>query len=206
MQEIREIQEPSSATAQDAALETRKRQYLRTERLILRPFAASDWEAVNTFLSDPEVTRWMHFSRYSEADRRRWFDWCLQNNEDAGRDADNWAILLAHADSEVIGWLGIGASSSPSVPGERSFGYALARAQWGRGSMTEALRAVLDHEFSCRRVPRITATVETENVASARVMEKVGMTRVKTVYDQDFEGNWAMRHHYAIEHPEAVAR
>lgn len=179
-------------------MNTERQPHLRTERLILRPFAPNDWDAVNAFLSDSEVTRWMHFSRYSEADRRCWFDGCLQNNEDASGDADNWAIVLTPDGGEVIGWFGIGSSSEPSVPGERSFGYALARAHWGHGYMTETLRAVLEYEFSQRGTPRVKGTVETENVASVRVMEKVGMARVQTVHDQDFEGNWATRHHYNL--------
>ncbi len=36
---------------------------LETERLILRDFVLSDWDALNALLSDPSVTRFMHFAR-----------------------------------------------------------------------------------------------------------------------------------------------
>lgn len=88
------------------------------------------------------------------------------------------------------------------MPGERSFGYLLARAHWNRGYMTEALRAVLVYEFGTRGTPRVSATCEVENGASARVLEKAGMRLEKTVRDADFEGNWAVRHHYAINRAE----
>ncbi len=65
--------------------------------------------------------------------------------------------------------------------------------------MTEALRAVLDHEFGTRGMPRLHATCETANPASARVMEKAGLRRELTVRDTDSEGNWAERHHYVID-------
>ena len=52
---------------------------LQTARLNLRHFQLSDWEALNTFLSDPEVIRLMHFRSWSEETRRRWLLWCVQN-------------------------------------------------------------------------------------------------------------------------------
>ena len=36
---------------------------LETERLILRDFLRQDWDALNAILSDPQVTRFMHFAR-----------------------------------------------------------------------------------------------------------------------------------------------
>ncbi|MBX6342118.1 MAG: GNAT family N-acetyltransferase, partial [Thermomicrobiaceae bacterium] len=54
-------------------------------------------------------------------------------------------------------------------------GYALARPLWGRGYMTEAVRAVLAFGFEALGLNRIEAMCEAPNVASARVMEKVGM-------------------------------
>jgi RimJ/RimL family protein N-acetyltransferase len=168
-----------------------------TERLTLRRFVPTDWEAVNAFLSDPETTRYMHFASYTRADRKRWFDWCLENNENTDSDACNWAIVLRET-HEVIGWLGIGSTDHPPTPGERDFGYALDRRYWNRGYMTEALYAVLRYEFEQLDAQCISATCETANIGSARVMEKVGMKWEGTFYDADFEGNWANRHRYTV--------
>ena len=68
-----------------------------------------------------------------------------------------------------------------------------------------SLRAVLAYECDTRSAPRARATYDMANVASARVMEKAGMRHEKTVYDADFEGNWAHRHHYAITKAEYEA-
>jgi RimJ/RimL family protein N-acetyltransferase len=65
--------------------------------------------------------------------------------------------------------------------------------------MTEALRGVIAHEFGILGTRRITATCETDNLASARVMSKAGMRYEQTIDGTDFEGNWAQRFHYAIE-------
>jgi RimJ/RimL family protein N-acetyltransferase len=98
----------------------------------------------------------------------------------------------------MIGWFGIGTSSDAAVPGERRFGYLLNRACWNRGFMTEALRAVIACEFGARGTPQLRATCAVDNPASARVMEKAGMRREKSVFDADTDGNWKWLHHYAI--------
>jgi [ribosomal protein S5]-alanine N-acetyltransferase len=148
-------------------------------------------------LSDPEATRYMHFAQWTEEQRHQWFDRCVWDPEEADTTAMNWGIARQDA-GDVIGWFGIGNASQPSVLDERSFGFLLNRAFWNQGYMTEALRAVLDYEFTVRGAPQVSATCEIANMGSARVMEKAGMRREKTVYDADSEGNWANRHHYAL--------
>jgi len=173
---------------------------LETERLILRDFVEADWDAINGMLSDAEATRYMHFATWAAEKRRKWLTWCLTNSQLPTPDAYNWAIVLKTT-AQTIGWFGIGGASHPGVENERDFGYLLVRRAWGHGYMTEALRAVLRYEFETLGTPYISATCETANPASARVMEKVGMQHIKTVRDADSEGNWAERHHYAISNP-----
>jgi len=68
--------------------------------------------------------------------------------------------------------------------------------------MTDVLGAVFAYEFETLGVPQLSATCRTANVASARVMEKAGMRRVKSGCGADFEGNWSHRHHYVITRAE----
>lgn len=177
---------------------------LETQSLILRDFLPTDWEVINALLCDTEATRYMHFAHWTHEQRQEWFTWCLTNNDEPVRDVYNWAMTLKGADT-LIGWFGIGSSSHPTVPGERDFGYLLARQHWGQGYMTEALRAIIAYEFETLATPCLSATCETTNPASARVMEKAGMRHVQTIRDTDSEGNWAERHHYAIDQQEYQA-
>lgn len=177
---------------------------LETRRLILRQFAPEQWYAVNAMLCDPATTRYMHFASWTVNQRRKWLDWCVANGEQPEADVINWAIARKGT-GDVIGWFGIGTSSETTIPGERSFGYLLHRAFWNQGYMTEVLRAVLAYEFDTLGTLRLHATCDIANIASARVMEKVGMSRSKTVYDADFEGNWGHRHHYTITEAEYEA-
>jgi ribosomal-protein-alanine N-acetyltransferase len=116
------------------------------------------------------------------------------------RDAYNWAITF-RSNGLLIGWLGIGGSEHASEEGTRECGYALNQHFWGQGYMSEALRAVLTHEFRVLGTHRILAECEVPNIASARVMQKSGMTYEEMVYDADFEGNWANRYRYSITSP-----
>jgi ribosomal-protein-alanine N-acetyltransferase len=55
-------------------------------------------------------------------------------------------------------------------------GYWLAEPYWGRGIMTEAVRAIAEYGFTTFEIARIEADVFARNVASARVLEKAGFT------------------------------
>jgi RimJ/RimL family protein N-acetyltransferase len=62
--------------------------------------------------------------------------------------------------------------------GDTEIAYALVRHAWGRGLATEAATAVLQHGFDAG-MTRIVACALAENPASIRVLEKVGMRRVR---------------------------
>ena len=59
---------------------------------------------------------------------------------------------------------------------KNDLGYVLARPYWGRGIMTEAARAIVNLSLDDPQVRRVWAVCDVDNTASARVMEKVGMT------------------------------
>jgi len=164
---------------------------LETERLFLRDFSMKDWDALNAIISDPEVTRFMHFASWEEVKRREWFTRLVQDVGNQKRY--NWAVTL-RSNGMLIGWFFIGGAEE----GPRGCGYALNLRFWGQGYMPEAARAVFAYEFTVLGTPRIIAECEVQNTASARVMQKSGMIYEGTSYNADFEGNWAMRHCYAI--------
>jgi len=53
--------------------------------------------------------------------------------------------------------------------------YLLDSRQWGKGYATEAARAIVEWAFSVPVIRRVWATCDTQNVASARVLEKAGL-------------------------------
>jgi RimJ/RimL family protein N-acetyltransferase len=177
---------------------------LKTPRLVLRPFAPGDWDALNAMLADTDAMQHMHFRSWNGDQRREWFDHCLAAGQHPSPEGMNWAVARQDT-GEVIGWFGIGTSSDPANSHDISFGYALARPHWNQGYMTEVLRGVFAYEFETLGVPQLSANCRAPNVASARAMEKAGMRRVKSDYGADFEGNWSHRHHYVITRAEYEA-
>jgi RimJ/RimL family protein N-acetyltransferase len=70
-------------------------------------------------------------------------------------------------------------------PSAGETGWRLPRTAWGRGLATEGARALLDHGFGTVGLTRIRAETMAVNTASRRVMERLGMTHVRT-----YVGEW----------------
>jgi len=122
------------------------------------------------YAQDPEVTRYMIWSPHHRVETSEYFmRECLARWE-AGQEY-SWGITL-RGELRLAGMI----SLRPS--GHRAeLGYVLARRLWGRGVMTEAARTLIALVFQDPSMFRVWATCDVDNVGSARVMEKSGMTR-----------------------------
>ncbi|MEB3221922.1 MAG: GNAT family protein [Candidatus Sericytochromatia bacterium] len=83
--------------------------------------------------------------------------------------------MTLRGDDRVVGTVGCFAVTRDHRTME--IAYALARPLWGQGLVVEAARAVLDHVFASYPVTRLQCRCKVENVASARVVEKLGLQR-----------------------------
>ena len=144
------------------------------QRLRLRRPRASDAAAIFEYASDPEVARYADWPLSSNAESVREL---LRNRESAWAAGSEfyWVITLL-SDDRAIG----GIACSVSGPAAE-FGFLLSRRFWRQGYATEASRAVAAWVFSVPSLWRLAATCDTENVASARVLEKTGLTREATL-------------------------
>jgi ribosomal-protein-alanine N-acetyltransferase len=144
---------------------------LETKRLLLRKMSLNDAEEMLAYASDAEVAKYTSWERYGSIEDTRAF---LADAE--RRYLENlpvaWAVVLK-AEGRLIGTCGFGSWQPEHRRAE--IGYALARPYWGQGLTPEAVRAVFGYGFGRMGLNRIQATCMVENVASARVMEKVGM-------------------------------
>ncbi|MFB2922403.1 GNAT family N-acetyltransferase [Aerosakkonema funiforme] len=144
---------------------------LETERLLLRKLNWEDTDDIFEYASDPEVSQWTTWSAHeSIADTKTFLNAVI--NEYANHEVAPWGIL-DKADGKIIGTCGFVDWIYHDDRAE--IGYALSRKYWGKGYMTEAVRAILDLGFRTMELNRIEARCKIENIASARVMEKVGM-------------------------------
>jgi RimJ/RimL family protein N-acetyltransferase len=147
---------------------------LELERLRLREWREEDWPEAHVFASDPEVVRYLDWGPSTEEEERAFIGETIHARQEVPRTRWDLAVALADTD-RVIGSCRIWIESAQH--GEASIGYTLARASWGHGFATEVARGLLRFGFETLRMHRIYAIVEPENVASARVLEKVGMRR-----------------------------
>jgi RimJ/RimL family protein N-acetyltransferase len=150
---------------------------LSTERLLLRELQPQDAPALFAVFSDPvtvDYTEWEPFRTVSEAE---WLvNWARTSAEQDPRLVFAWGICQHNAqDTGVIGMVTL--SIRNRSIGEASLGYILLRSTWGRGFASEAGIAVVDFGFQQLQLHRITGACSPENVASARVLEKIGMRR-----------------------------
>ncbi len=172
---------------------------LNTSRLILRDFEEDDWHGLHAFRSDPDVARFMDWEPATPEQTRRWVLATILHNRAQPRLSYNLTIVR-RGDGCILGWLGIGIlSRRGTAEDEYDFGYALARAYWGQGYMTEALRALLGFAFDELGARRVYGECDARNVASARVMEKAGMRREAELrYRYSATGDVADNYRYAI--------
>lgn len=156
---------------------------IETDHLILREIMPEDTDAVYAIFSDDEVTRYydlVTMQRRREAEEL--IDFFDQRFE--VESSIRWGITRK-ADDIVIGTCGYVLLHKHR--GE--IGYDLRRSEWGKGVMAEALDAIVDFGFSDMGLQRIEALVMPENVASARLLRKLGFTEEGTLRDYDrFKG------------------
>ena len=145
---------------------------LTTERLLLREFEESDWKAVLAYQSDPLYLRYNPWNYRTETDVRQFVRMFMDWSEELPRRKFQFGVVL-QTNGELIGNCGIRINSSK--PWEADIGYEFASHYWGRGYATEVAKKLLAFGFSDLRLHRIWAYCIAENVASERVLEKIGM-------------------------------
>ncbi|WP_036128064.1 MULTISPECIES: GNAT family N-acetyltransferase [Lysinibacillus] len=162
---------------------------ITTQRLLIRKFEAQDWQAVYSYMSDETVMHYMPEGVLTEEQVQKFI------TENSADQAKHFAITLRDQ-PEVIGHLVF-----HRCFGEHTYeiGWVLNPAYQQHGYASEAAQALLDYGFSKLKLHRIIATCQPENIASYRVMEKIGMRREgffkKCIPHGD---NWWDEYYYAI--------
>ncbi|MBY0579085.1 MAG: GNAT family N-acetyltransferase [Burkholderiales bacterium] len=140
---------------------------LTTERLLLRPLAREDAGDIYAVFSHPEVTRYYEIDTMTDAAQA---DILLDHFISIGRLG-----IRLKGDSRLIGSCGLFGFNMPYR--SASLGYDLSPEYWGRGIMTEALKALFGFGFSTLGMNRLNALVYPDNLASIRVLEGLGFEK-----------------------------
>jgi RimJ/RimL family protein N-acetyltransferase len=142
---------------------------IETRRLVLRRPRPEDAEGIfRKYAQDTAVTRYLLWAPHGSVHNTREF---------IARCAELWTaaavfsyVIARKADTEMLGML------ESRIAGHRAeLGFVLARPYWGNGYMPEAVSAMIALALAQPPIFRVEATCDTENVRSARVMEKAGL-------------------------------
>ncbi len=149
---------------------------VRTGRLNLRDFVESDFRAVHAYSSDPRVTKYLFFGPRDEEGTTDYLGGLLASQCERPRTRFELAVEEIES-GRVIGACDLSFIESNDV----DLGYMLDIDAWGKGYATEIALALIDAAFFDLRAERVISTVDVNNRASIRVLEKIGM-RWEAVY------------------------
>jgi ribosomal-protein-alanine N-acetyltransferase len=145
---------------------------LETERLILRPLDENDIEAVYEMRSDADVMRFIREPQSLDETE----NWIRLVSSLWEKDKLGFCAVIEKETLRFSGWCGIWHLKES---GELEVGYAIAKDFWNKGFATEAAEKFIEYAFETLNPEKVVAVAEPENLASRRVMEKLGMKLVK---------------------------
>lgn len=166
---------------------------IETDRLILRPFEPGDLDAYAAMNADPEVMRFypMTYSREKSAES-------LTNCRNAWDTHGFGFSAVTDKEGAFLGLCGLSlfSAESPFSP-KVEIGWRIVPSAWGKGYASEAARAWLKFGFEEKCLDDIVSFTAVPNEPSARVMQRIGMTRHETL---DFDMPFLPKEHWLAAH------
>jgi RimJ/RimL family protein N-acetyltransferase len=153
--------------------------FLETERLVLRRFTMGDVDNLAGLDADPDVMRFVNGGiPTSREEIENEFLPAFLGYYQRYQEYGFWAAIK-RSTGEFLGWFHFRPRDG-AAPGQAELGYRLRKSAWGKGYATEGSRALIRKGFTEFGVQLVTAEALAANVASRRVMEKAGLTLLRT--------------------------
>lgn len=166
---------------------------LRTDRLVLRTVVATDRDAIGSYCSNAEVTRYLPFPALDDEGLTKRMDRLVAAT--APSTVGEFLALAVEFEGALVGDLMLRFSSSHGPgdsPSIAELGWVFAPEHSGRGFATESARALIDLAFGHYPLHRVMAQLDPRNHASAALCERLGM-RHEAHTREDFadrDGTW----------------
>jgi RimJ/RimL family protein N-acetyltransferase len=170
---------------------------IQTERLILRPFRADDFDALYAIQSNPDVVRYLYWEARDEQQVRDALAMRIAKTELT--EPGQWLniAVVARDTGVLVGDVALRWASGEHQSGE--IGYVFHPDHRGHGYATEAAEAMLRLAFTEMRLHRVVGGLDARNKASAAVLERLGMRREAELVENEFvKGEWTSEVIYAI--------
>ena len=143
----------------------------QTERLSLRARTMADYDACLQMDNDPDVLRYVHPPWTNAAEHERFLKDRLSAS--LGEGLGYWSIFPNDNPRRFLGWIMLVPydGGGPDI----EIGWRLNQVAWGKGYATEAAHPVAAYAFRILGLPRLVTNIDTANLGSLRVAEKIGM-------------------------------
>ncbi len=159
-----------------------------SERLVIRPLEASDLARHHDIFSNPDVVRYLYDEQLGlQAAQEHLVRRC---NSDLPVEGSwtNFAVEV-RGEGDLIGELGLGNVSAGHAQCE--IGYVIDPRYHGHGFGTEGAALMIEIAFSVLGAHRVSGRLDARNVASAAVLERLGMRRQAHFVENEFvKGEW----------------
>lgn len=153
---------------------------LTTDRLLLRRFTSHDGALLFELDRDPEVRRFLFRTATPREEIEARILPALLAEYDRHPGFGQW-LASDRRTAAFLGWFSLRVTDTD--PRDAELGYRLLRAAWGHGYATEGGRALIARAFTDLGMDRVHAQTMAVNRGSRRVMEKCGMTHVRTFHE-----------------------
>lgn len=154
---------------------------LETERLILRRQLLTDLDDLWALYSDPEITKFIPDAPRTRQEAQEELEWHMHGHP-KNPQLGLWATIH-QATNKFIGRCGLLPWTIDGA-NETEIAYTIARAYWGQGLATEAAHAIREYGLVNLNLARLICVIDSENGASRRVAEKIGMAFDKESRDE----------------------
>lgn len=164
-------------------------QTIETERFILRELEISDAPGMFALDSDSDVHKYLGNNPVTEL-KQSIAAIEIVRNQYIKNGIGRWAII-DKITNDFLGWTGL--KWEEQLRSEFSYydiGYRIRKEYWGKGIATETAIASLKFGFEKMNLKEISAAADVGNIASNRVLQKIGMKQVETFYIDNDKCNW----------------
>ncbi len=165
--------------------------FIETERLIMRDLLPQDAAAMFVLDSDAEVHTYLGSHPVTTIEQvSSAIDYIRAQYQQNG--IGRWAVIEKET-GNFIGWSGLKLVNDHPINGRMGhydLGYRFVRSAWGKGYATETALASIQYAWGVLQLKELFAIADVKNVASRRVLEKVGMIQDGTFLYDGAEHAW----------------
>jgi len=160
---------------------------LKTDRLLLRPFAEADTPALHSIYSNPEAMQYWSKPPFDDIAQTDAFVRAV-----LAADPATTLEFVVERQGRVIGRAGFWQGAE--------IGYLFHPDHWGQGYGTEAIGAMIAHAFAEQGIERATADVDPRNAASLALLKKLGFRETgRAANTIEIAGVWCDSVYLALE-------